>query len=90
MCQKCQTWVLGLQDTRYESGSKLGGAITDNSKGSGVIVKLGPNVTKFDVGQRVGYKPLQDVCHQCEYCKDGRETYCKTPTFGGLQLNGKP
>lgn len=61
----------------------------DFLKGSGVIVKLGENVTKFSLGQRVGYKPLQDVCHECEYCEAGREAYCKNPTFGGLQLNGK-
>lgn len=63
--------------------------MADLLKGSGVIVKLGKNATQFSLGQRVGYKPLQDVCHECEYCKIGREAYCKKPTFGGLQLNGE-
>ncbi|KAJ9621375.1 hypothetical protein H2204_011936 [Knufia peltigerae] len=52
-------------------------------EGAGVIVKVGENVKELAVGQRAGYKPIQNVCHQCLYCKSGRDQYCLKAVFTG-------
>lgn len=58
-------------------------------QGAGVIVKVGDKVKSFKPGQRAGYKPIQDVCHSCEYCKAGRESYCPGVVFTGLAVDGE-
>jgi D-arabinose 1-dehydrogenase-like Zn-dependent alcohol dehydrogenase len=58
-------------------------------EGSGVIVKVGENVKGLKVGQRAGFKPIQNVCHICEHCKSGREQYCLQAVFTGGACDGK-
>lgn len=58
-------------------------------EGAGVIVKVGPEVKNMKVGQRAGFKPIQDVCHTCEYCKSGKDQYCTKGVFTGLFCDGK-
>ncbi|KNG89268.1 alcohol dehydrogenase 1 [Aspergillus nomiae NRRL 13137] len=57
-------------------------------EGAGVIVKVGERVKCLKVGQRAGYKPIHDVCHTCEACKSGRETYCLSAIYSGCHVNG--
>lgn len=57
-------------------------------EGAGVIVKVGEEVTGFKVGQRAGFKPIQDVCHQCEYCRTGKDNYCLKGVLTGLHCDG--
>lgn len=51
-------------------------------EGAGVVVKLGSGVdpNEWKVGDRVGIKPLYDVCHNCEECWHGREYHCSNLT----------
>ncbi|OGM39651.1 alcohol dehydrogenase 1 [Aspergillus bombycis] len=56
-------------------------------EGAGVIVKVGERVKCLKVGQRAGYKPIHDVCHTCEACKSGRETYCLSAIYTGCHVN---
>lgn len=58
-------------------------------EGAGVIVKVGERVKNLKIGMRAGYKPLQDTCHTCEYCKAGRETYCQKAVLTGCQIDGE-
>jgi D-arabinose 1-dehydrogenase-like Zn-dependent alcohol dehydrogenase len=58
-------------------------------EGSGVIVKVGENVKGLRVGQRAGFKPIQNVCHICEHCKSGREQYCLQAVFTGGACDGE-
>ncbi len=54
---------------------------------SGIIRKVGSNVTKFREGDRVSsliYVP----CGECEYCKSGRENLCRNKRTFGETLNG--
>ncbi|KAM3418304.1 hypothetical protein BST61_g4303 [Cercospora zeina] len=57
-------------------------------QGAGVVVKLGPNVQGWQVGDRAGIKPLWDVCHNCEHCWNGRENYCQNGVYTGLVAEG--
>ena len=58
-------------------------------EGAGVIVKVGERVKNLKVGQRAGFKPILDVCHVCDQCKMGRETYCAKAVLTGLHCDGK-
>ena len=57
-------------------------------EGAGVIVKVGSEVKSLKVGQRAGYKPTWDVCHNCDSCRRGRENYCKQAVPTGLLKPG--
>jgi propanol-preferring alcohol dehydrogenase len=58
-------------------------------EGAGVIVQVGERVKNLKVGQRAGFKPIVDVCHVCESCRSGRETYCAKAILTGLMADGK-
>ncbi|KAJ5553657.1 Polyketide synthase enoylreductase [Penicillium frequentans] len=64
------------------------GVRSPGHEGAGVVVKLGGNVKNFQVGDRVGIKPLLDTCGSCELCLDGKETYCKKAIHTGLMATG--
>ncbi|MER7476943.1 NAD(P)-dependent alcohol dehydrogenase [Streptomyces sp. NPDC126510] len=60
---------------------------------AGVVSAVGPGVTKFAVGDRVGVGCMVDSCRECENCKDGREQYCvkgNVPTYNGIGHDGEP
>jgi propanol-preferring alcohol dehydrogenase len=57
-------------------------------EGAGVIVQVGERVKHLKVGQRAGYKPIVDVCHACDACRGGKETYCPKAIFTGLMADG--
>ncbi|OAL53157.1 GroES-like protein [Pyrenochaeta sp. DS3sAY3a] len=57
-------------------------------EGIGVVVKIGQNVKNWKVGDRAGVKPLWDVCHECELCFSGQETYCLNGIQTGLNKDG--
>ena len=40
-------------------------------EGVGVIEETGPSVSKFKLGDRVGFGYIQKVCGQCESCLNG-------------------
>lgn len=58
-------------------------------EGAGVIVHVGERVKTLKVGQRAGFKPIVDVCHTCDACKSGRETYCAKAILTGLHADGR-
>lgn len=43
---------------------------------AGVVTAVGPEVTKFAIGDRVGVGCFVDSCGQCEYCLRGDEQFC--------------
>jgi uncharacterized zinc-type alcohol dehydrogenase-like protein len=65
----------------------------------GKIVKVGDEVTKFQVGALAGIGCMVDSCRECHNCKEGHEQFCQkgqtvftynsvekdgvTPTYGG-------
>ncbi|MCX4589643.1 NAD(P)-dependent alcohol dehydrogenase [Streptomyces sp. NBC_01549] len=61
---------------------------------AGIVAEVGPGVTKFKVGDRVGVGCLVDSCRECENCKAGLEQYCTgsggVGTYNALDKNGDP
>lgn len=53
---------------------------------SGIIKKIGKNVTKFKVGQRVCIEPGVP-CYQCEFCLSGHYNVCPNVDFMATQPN---
>ena len=54
----------------------------------GRVVALGPGVSGFKIGDRVGVPWLGATCGQCPYCREGRENLCDTPGFTGYTIDG--
>ncbi|MEU8654883.1 NAD(P)-dependent alcohol dehydrogenase [Streptomyces sp. NPDC048737] len=48
---------------------------------AGVVSEVGPGVTRFAVGDRVGVGCMVDSCRECDNCEAGQEQYC---TGGGM------
>ena len=42
----------------------------------GVVKQVGPKVTKYKIGDKVGVGCFVDSCRQCHYCKTGLNQYC--------------
>ncbi|MGW0701409.1 NAD(P)-dependent alcohol dehydrogenase [Streptomyces sp. NPDC002867] len=60
---------------------------------AGVVTEVGPGVTRFVVGDRVGVGCFVDSCRECAYCRQGLEQYCTrggTATYNALDKNGEP
>ncbi|MGW2639493.1 NAD(P)-dependent alcohol dehydrogenase [Streptomyces sp. NPDC001348] len=45
---------------------------------AGVVSEVGPGVTKYAVGDRVGVGCMVDSCRECDNCKAGLQQYCST------------
>ena len=54
----------------------------------GLVDELGPGVTGFNKGQRVGVPWLGHACGHCRYCAEGRENLCDAPLFTGFTRDG--
>jgi propanol-preferring alcohol dehydrogenase len=54
----------------------------------GVVEQIGPGVTEFAVGDRVGIPWLGYTCGICEFCTRGRENLCPNARFTGYQIDG--
>ncbi|WP_319431875.1 NAD(P)-dependent alcohol dehydrogenase [Mycobacterium sp. RTGN5] len=61
---------------------------------AGVVTEVGPEVTKYKVGDRVGVGCFVDSCRECSNCKAGLEQYCTNPgmvgTYNGVGRDGEP
>jgi propanol-preferring alcohol dehydrogenase len=54
----------------------------------GVVDQLGPDASRFTVGQRVGVAWLGATDGTCRYCRRGDENLCVAPTFTGWDVDG--
>jgi propanol-preferring alcohol dehydrogenase len=56
-------------------------------EGIGRIVEFGENISSeksdLKLGDLIGIQFLQGICHQCEFCLDGRETLCNSKVTSG-------
>ncbi|MHA6784256.1 NAD(P)-dependent alcohol dehydrogenase [Pseudonocardia saturnea] len=59
---------------------------------AGIVSEVGPDVTRYRVGDRVGVGCMVDSCRECVNCLAGEEQYClqgNVGTYGGM-IDGKP
>jgi len=57
----------------------------------GIVTAVGPGVTKFAVGDRVGVGVFIDSCRTCENCLAGQQQYClkgMTGTYNEYERDG--
>lgn len=54
----------------------------------GIVDALGPDATRFAIGERVGIPWLRSTCMRCKYCTTGRENLCLEPAFTGWDEDG--
>src|SRR5579872_5497413 len=54
----------------------------------GHIERVGPDATRFRVGDRVGAAWLYAADGVCPYCRRGDENLCDAPLFTGYDMNG--
>jgi alcohol dehydrogenase, propanol-preferring len=54
----------------------------------GYVDAVGPGVSGFPHGERVGIPWLGHTCGVCPYCRSGRENLCDAPGFTGYQIDG--
>jgi alcohol dehydrogenase (NADP+) len=58
---------------------------------AGVVTAVGPKVSKFAVGDRIGVGVFVDSCRTCTSCLKGLQQYCvegMTGTYNGLERDG--
>ncbi len=59
----------------------------------GIVSAVGPKVTKYKVGDKVGVGCYVDSCRNCPECKQGLEQYCSVGTiwtYNGRDKEGAP
>jgi len=54
----------------------------------GVVDGLGPQTSRFVLGQRVGIAWLRSTCGSCERCRRGDENLCEQARFTGYHADG--
>ena len=54
----------------------------------GRIVSHGPDVTRFETGDRVGIAWLRRTCDSCRECRSGRENLCRRSEYTGWDADG--
>lgn len=54
----------------------------------GEVIEIGPDVTGFQPGDRVGVPWLGFSCGGCRYCRSGQENLCDQARFTGYQIDG--
>ncbi|CAN4101617.1 unnamed protein product [Withania somnifera] len=59
---------------------------------SGIVIKVGSNVSKFKVGERIGVGYVAASCLDCEHCKSFQENYCDQmrPVYNSTHWDGTP
>ncbi|MFC1937039.1 zinc-binding dehydrogenase [Chloroflexota bacterium] len=56
-----------------------GKPITHGHEFCGEVVEVGQGVTRFKVGDRVGYRPVSVPCGECSMCLAGKKSQCLSP-----------
>jgi propanol-preferring alcohol dehydrogenase len=54
----------------------------------GEVDAMGPDATRFAVGERIGIAWLRHTCGRCRFCRRGDENLCLRPAFTGWDHDG--
>lgn len=87
-CGICHTDIHQVND-------ELGGSVFPMVPGHeivGIVSQVGPKVTRYKIGDRVGVGCFVDSCRICDPCRKGLEQYCTNgmiTTYNGKERDGK-
>ncbi len=87
-CGICHTDIHQVND-------EWGGSIFPMVPGheiTGIVAQVGPKVTKYKIGDKVGVGCFVDSCRRCNSCNKGLEQYCMegmVTTYNGTEKDGK-
>lgn len=56
---------------------------------AGIVESVGPKVTRFSVGERVGVGCFVDSCRECANCRAGEEQYCLRGAISTYNSRGR-
>ncbi|SDG68460.1 uncharacterized zinc-type alcohol dehydrogenase-like protein [Lentzea fradiae] len=79
LCGVCHTDLHALH-------SHDGGVLVPGHEFTGVVLEVGPDVTRFRHGDAVAVGNIVDSCGECDMCAAGQENFCRaypTLTYGG-------
>lgn len=62
--------------------------ITPGHEVVGRVSEVGPSVSRFRMGDRVGVPWLAHACGLCRYCHAGQENLCEYASFTGYSVDG--
>ncbi|MGI0047515.1 MAG: NAD(P)-dependent alcohol dehydrogenase [Nitrosotalea sp.] len=88
-CGVCHTDI-------HQVGDEWGGSTFPMVPGheiTGVVSQVGPKVTRYKVGDRVGVGCFVNSCRKCEPCRKNLEQYCMegmSTTYNGTERDGTP
>lgn len=54
----------------------------------GVVDALGPDTSRFALGDRIGIPWLRRTCGVCRFCRSGRENLCRASRYTGWDADG--
>lgn len=75
----------------HQARDEWGGSVFPMVPGheiAGIVSRVGPKVTKYKVGDKVGVGCFVDSCRSCAYCSKGLEQFCTegmTQTYNGRE-----
>ncbi|WP_283152830.1 zinc-binding dehydrogenase [Guptibacillus hwajinpoensis] len=80
--------ICGSDIHTYEGHYKVRFPVTLGHEFSGEVIEVGPNVTEYNVGDRVTSETTFYICGECEYCKSGDYNLCNYRKGLGTQQDG--
>ncbi len=87
-CGVCRSNLHMIEGDWLENGVPSKFPIVPGHEVVGRVESLGPDVTTFRVGDRVGVQPLWSTCLHCEYCLTAREMLCRSKKITGEDVDG--
>lgn len=63
-------------------------AVVPGHEAVGIVADIGPGVSRFLPGDKVGVAWLGGTCGTCRYCRRGDENLCTEPVFTGWDKDG--
>jgi len=78
----------------HQVGDEWGGSTFPMVPGheiTGIVLQVGPKVTRYKAGDRVGVGCFVDSCRKCGPCSKNLEQYCvegMTTTYNGIERDG--
>jgi len=87
-CGVCHSQLHGIEGDWQDIGIPPTLPTVPGHELVGKVVKIGSDVSRFNVGDRVGLSPLLGSCMECQYCDEGKEQLCEKMEVTGESLRG--